>query len=67
MLWSDCYSVLTLAAANTKRILLGTGVATPGTRIAPVTAHSIGTLHQLASSRVFYGIGTVTPLCEALL
>jgi alkanesulfonate monooxygenase SsuD/methylene tetrahydromethanopterin reductase-like flavin-dependent oxidoreductase (luciferase family) len=44
MIWSDCYAVLTLAAVNTKRILLGTGVAIPGTRIAPVTAHSIATL-----------------------
>lgn len=48
MIWSDCYAVLTLAAVSTKRILLGTGVAIPGTRIAPVTAHSIATLNQLA-------------------
>jgi hypothetical protein len=38
MIWSDCYSVLALAAANTRRIKLGTGVAVAGTRIAPVTA-----------------------------
>src|SRR5438105_3186408 len=27
MIWSDCYATLALAAANTKRIRLGTGVA----------------------------------------
>jgi alkanesulfonate monooxygenase SsuD/methylene tetrahydromethanopterin reductase-like flavin-dependent oxidoreductase (luciferase family) len=58
MIWSDCYAVLTLAAVNTTRISLGTGVAIPGTRIAPVTAHSIATLNQLAPGRVFCGIGT---------
>ena len=58
MIWSDCYAVLALAAANTKRIKLGTGVAIAGTRIAPVTAHSIATINQIAPGRVFLGIGT---------
>src|SRR4029077_12226524 len=58
MIWSDCYATLALAAANTKRIRLGTGVAIPGTRIAPVTAHSIASIHRLAPGRVFLGIGT---------
>ena len=39
MIWSDCYATLALAAYHTSRIQLGTGVAIPGTRIAPVTAH----------------------------
>jgi len=58
MLWSDCYATLALAAVNTKRIRIGTGVAITGTRIAPVTAHSIASIHQLAPGRVFLGIGT---------
>ena len=58
MIWSDCYATLALAAVNTKRIRIGTGVAIPGTRIAPVTAHSIASIAQLAPGRVFLGIGT---------
>jgi alkanesulfonate monooxygenase SsuD/methylene tetrahydromethanopterin reductase-like flavin-dependent oxidoreductase (luciferase family) len=58
MIWSDCYATLALAAANTSRIKLGTGVAIPGTRIAPVTAHSIASINRLAPGRVFLGIGT---------
>ena len=58
MIWSDCYATLALAAANTRRIKIGTGVAIAGTRIAPVTAHSIATINQLAPGRTFLGIGT---------
>src|SRR5262249_60119861 len=58
MIWSDCYATLALAAANTKRIQIGTGVAIAGTRIAPVTAHSIASINQLAPGRTFLGIGT---------
>ena len=58
MIWSDCYATLALAAQNTSRIRLGTGVAIPGTRIAPVTAHSIASINCIAPGRVFLGIGT---------
>ncbi len=58
MIWSDCYATMALAAHATKRIKIGTGVAIPGTRIAPVTAHSIATINQIAPGRVFLGIGT---------
>ena len=58
MIWSDCYATMALAAANTQRIRIGTGVAITGTRIAPVTAHSIGSINQLAPGRTFLGIGT---------
>src|SRR5215475_2549020 len=58
MIWSDCYATMALAAQNTKRIKLGTGVAIAGTRIAPVTAHSIASINQLAPGRVFLGLGT---------
>ncbi len=58
MIWSDCYAVLALAAANTSRIKLGSGVSIAPTRIAPVTAHSIATIAALAPGRVFLGMGT---------
>src|SRR5713101_7031443 len=58
MIWSDCYATMALAAVNTRRIRIGTGVAIAGTRIAPVTAHSIASINQLAPGRIFLGIGT---------
>src|SRR5579883_3347661 len=58
MLYSDAYAVLALAAEHTSRIRLGTGVAVAPTRLAPVTAHSIASINQLAPGRVFLGIGT---------
>ena len=47
MIWSDCYAVLALAAHHTSRIQLGTGVSITGTRIAPVTAHSIASIRVI--------------------
>jgi alkanesulfonate monooxygenase SsuD/methylene tetrahydromethanopterin reductase-like flavin-dependent oxidoreductase (luciferase family) len=58
MIWSDCYATLALAAQHTSTIRLGTGVAIAGTRIAPVTAHSIASINRIAPGRVFLGIGT---------
>ena len=58
MIWSDCYATLSLAAQNTHCLRLGTGVAIAGTRLAPVTAHSIASINKLAPGRVFLGIGT---------
>ena len=58
MIWSDCYATLALAAANTSRIRLGTGVAIAGTRLAPVTAHSIASINKLAPGRIFLAMGT---------
>jgi len=58
MLYSDAYAVLALAAANTSRIRLGSDISEAGVRLAPVTAHSIATINQLAPGRVFHGITT---------
>lgn len=58
MIWSDCYAVLALAAQQTEKIQLGTGVSVAGTRNAPVTAHSIATINRLAPGRTFLGMGT---------
>ncbi len=58
MLASDVYACMTLAAEHTNTIQLGTAVAIAGTRIAPVIAHSIATVNQLAPDRVILGLGT---------
>lgn len=58
MLYSDVYACMALAAEHTKKITLATGVAIPSNRIAPVTAHSIATINQLAPGRTILGIGT---------
>lgn len=58
MIYSDTYAVMALAAAHTSRIRLGPGVAIAPTRLAPVTAHSIATINQLAPGRTFLAIGT---------
>jgi len=58
MLCSDVYATMALAAEHTRRIKLGTLVAVLGNRIAPVTAHSIATINELAPGRVLLGVGT---------
>src|SRR6266481_6148613 len=58
MIWGDTYACMALAAVNTKKIKLGTGVAIATNRIAPVTVHSIATINQLAPGRVILGFGT---------
>ncbi len=57
MLWSDCYATLALAATQTSRIKLGTGVAVTGTRPAAVNAAGIATINALAPGRTFFGVG----------
>jgi 5,10-methylenetetrahydromethanopterin reductase len=58
MIYSDVYACMALAAEHTKKIKLATGVAIPSNRIAPVTAHSIATINQLAPGRAILGVGT---------
>jgi len=58
MIWGDTYACMALAAVNTKKIKLGTGVAIASNRIPPVTVHSIATINQLAPGRVILGFGT---------
>ena len=54
---SDVYACMALAAHHTDRINLGTAVAAPTNRIAPLTASSIATINQLAPGRVKLGLG----------
>ncbi|MGR8948963.1 MAG: LLM class flavin-dependent oxidoreductase [Gammaproteobacteria bacterium] len=58
MIWSDCYATMALAAANTSKIRIGTGVAIPGTRIAPTSAAAISSINAIAPGRIFWGVGT---------
>lgn len=58
LLCADVYAVMALAAANTSRIRLGTGVAIPSNRIVPVTASALATLNELAPGRIMFGVGT---------
>jgi 5,10-methylenetetrahydromethanopterin reductase len=58
MVWGDVFQCLALCAAGTGKIKLGTNVANPSSRIAPVTACNFATLNVLAPGRVIMGIGT---------
>jgi alkanesulfonate monooxygenase SsuD/methylene tetrahydromethanopterin reductase-like flavin-dependent oxidoreductase (luciferase family) len=49
---------MTLVAQQTQRLRLGTGVAVPGLRLAPVAANGIATINRLAPGRCFMGLGT---------
>lgn len=53
----DVYTMLTVAALNTKRIRLGTGVTNPITRHPTVTANAIASLNELSGGRAFLGLG----------
>ena len=58
MIYSDVYAAMALCAEHTRRLKLGTLVSIVGNRIAPVTAHSIATINELAPGRVILGVGT---------
>lgn len=54
----DVFMGMTLAAVNTSRIRLGTGVLIPSNRIEPVTANALVSLNKLAPGRIDFGVGT---------
>ncbi len=58
MCYSDIYASMALCAYHTRSIKLGTFVSILGNRIAPVTAHSIATINELAPGRAILGVGT---------
>jgi len=58
MIRSNCWAVLALAAQQTRRMRLGTGVNVPGLRLAPVAANGIATINRLAPGRCFISFGT---------
>ena len=58
LLCSDVWATMALAAEHSSTIQLGTLVAVPSNRIAPVTASAAATLNALAPGRIILGIGT---------
>ena len=57
VLWMDPYPLMTLMAANTKRMRLGTCVTNPATRDLTVTASLFATLNLISGGRMELGIG----------
>lgn len=57
VLWQEPYPLLTLMAANTERMRLGTCVTNPAVRDATVTASLLATLNQISGGRMDLGIG----------
>jgi alkanesulfonate monooxygenase SsuD/methylene tetrahydromethanopterin reductase-like flavin-dependent oxidoreductase (luciferase family) len=55
---SNPWAVLALAAQQTQKIGLGTGLEIGALRLAPVTANGIATINRLAPGRTFLGVGT---------
>ena len=49
---------MALAAQNTTSIKLGTLVAIPSNRLAPVTAAAAASINRIAPGRVIVGLGT---------
>ena len=58
MVAADPVAMMTLAAVNTTKVRIGTGVLIPSNRIAPQAANSFATLNNLAPGRIEMGIGT---------
>src|SRR6516162_7317060 len=57
VLWKEPYPLLTLMAANTERMRLGTCVTNPATRDLTVTASALATLNLISGGRMDLGIG----------
>ncbi|MGH7856447.1 MAG: LLM class flavin-dependent oxidoreductase [Candidatus Binatia bacterium] len=58
ILCPDIFVSMALAAANTSKIRLATGVIVPSNRLAPVTANALASLNKLAPGRIIFGVGT---------
>jgi len=57
VLWQEPYPLLTLMAANTKKMRFGTCVTNPVVRDATVTASLLATLNRISGGRMDCGIG----------
>jgi alkanesulfonate monooxygenase SsuD/methylene tetrahydromethanopterin reductase-like flavin-dependent oxidoreductase (luciferase family) len=54
----DLFACMALAAAATRTVMLGSGIAAAPNRSAPVTANAIATINALAPGRVVLGFGS---------
>lgn len=66
MISSSPWVALGLVAQRTSKIRIGTGVAVPALRMAPVTANAIATVNALAPGRTFLGVGTGNTAMRAM-
>lgn len=57
VLWQEVYPILTLIAANTKRVKMGTLVTNPVVRDITVTSSLFATLQDISGGRMQLGIG----------
>lgn len=57
VLWYEPYPMLTLMAANTERMRLGTCVTNPAVRDITITASTLATLNEISGGRMDLGIG----------
>ena len=57
VLWLECYPLLTLMAANTKKMRLGPCVTNPAVRDITVTSSLFATLNLISGGRMQLGIG----------
>ena len=53
----NCYAYLTLAAARSSRLLIGTAVTNPATRHPAITAAAAATVDEISDGRMVLGIG----------
>ncbi len=58
LLCADIFVAMAVAAVNSSRIKLATGVIIPSNRLAPVTANALASLNRLAPGRIIGGFGT---------
>lgn len=58
LLSGETFACMALAARETEAMRLGTFLAVPSNRIAPVAAQGIATINRLAPGRTFLGLGT---------
>lgn len=66
MISSNPWVTMGLIAERTSTIEIGTGVAVPALRMAPVTANAIATVNALAPGRTFLGVGTGNTAMRAM-
>ena len=57
VLWQEAYPLLTLMAANTERMRLGTCVTNPLVRTIDLTASLLATLNNVSGQRMVLGMG----------
>jgi len=57
VLWKECYPLMTLMAANTKKMRIGPCVTNPAVRDITVTASLFATLNLISGGRMELGIG----------